>query len=300
MRNDVIKMKKTIFGAILATFLVMSVGFIAPIQVQAVETEVDRVKENIGVLATKLSSDSDFKKLLDLDDEDNEGLYSIVQQVLESGSTQQLANEYKNIIEGMDAFKNLKAKDYKQQIASIQNDMESILSNSETKEGKEVYYVGVENNDLSISEKREYNHIEIDKQGNIQIPGYSSMDPSATQNIKDFLIMLFMACVGVAIGVAVIAGVIFLIQAILTAIAGGLGTLLTAVIGLAIVFVGIAGISMVATFIIDVIEFLTNTGDESEAISKNTTRLVKLSNKVKSFMNRLLVLFSMRFHNSLA
>jgi len=287
----------------------MSISWITPINVKAAESEVTRVKENIGALADELVNDNDFIELT-TNFEQYEELKDIVEKVVSSGGSNALKEEYINAIQSIDAFENLKDEDnendYLGTLNSILSDIESILAAADTDdttdENDKVFYIGITDGDcMSVTTKENNNYIQIDGDGNIKLPRIGSLDPSTWENIKDFLILLFLGAVAGAGAVLVLAGVIFLIEAILTAIAGGFATLFTAVVAIAIVFAGVAGVAMVVTFIIDVIEFLTGTAESNNRSRNSKKPIAKLLNsRVRDFLNRIFELFNMRLQSILA
>ncbi len=294
--KEVKKMKRTIFGVILAALLVMSISFIAPVHVQAAKVNIKELKEDIGNLAVTIVGHEKFDEI-----KDNSQLLQIVEEVLESGATSDKVEDYLDTIQSLDGFQELCTQDIVEKAESINSTINQILSGSSDSEGENSngFYIKInDDNSLSISKKYSPDSIYIDSEGNIKIPGHETIPSDIMDDIKDFLILLFLAGIGIAIGVLIVAGVFFILQTIFVAIAGGLGTVVTVVVGIALVFAAIAAVSAVITFIIDVIEFLTKSEDsksKEKAIFRK--RKTVFSERFMTFLNKLLSLFKLRMQN---
>ena len=149
-------MKKTILGVILATFLVLSLSFIAPVHVKAVETNIKQTKQNIGNLAIKIANHEKYDELVEQSE-----LVSIIEDVLENGATQQKASEYWNIIKDLDAFKEICSDDILNDAESIHNSINDFLAeNNDPDEEKNGFYISIDGkNSLSVSEDYKTNAV---------------------------------------------------------------------------------------------------------------------------------------------
>ncbi len=286
-------MEKTIFGVILAAFLLMSVSFIAPVYVQAAEINIKQTKKNIGELTTSITEHKEFEDILN-----NPDLAKIVESILESGATEKKVTDYWNTIKNLDSFEKICTEEITNKAEKIQNSIDKILSTKYDDEDQDEdgFYLTIdENNILSISQESKENSIFLDSDGSIELSGHETINPDIMQKIKDFLIILFLIGLGAAVGVLIIAGVFFLLQTIIAAIATGLGTLVTVIVGVAIVFAGIAGVSAAITFIIDVIEFLTKSEDTK---NKTKTENVKsMKTLVRTFISKIFSLLNMKIQH---
>lgn len=289
-------MKNTIFGAIIAAFLIMSVSFIVPVQVQATEGNIEETKQDLGELAIAITEHESFNDL-----KNNEDLMAIVEDLLESGVTEEKVLEYWNAIKDLDAFKNICSDHIINKAESIKDSIDSILSDDSDpiEQGDNGFYITIdEENKLSISEESKENSIFLSKNGAIKLPGHETIDSDIMDNVKDFLIMLFLGGLAAAVGVLIVAGVFFLLQTIVAAIATGLGSIVSVVVIVAAIFAGIAVVSAVATFIIDLIEFFTDSKDsEDKSKSADTKNRTKLISKVRNFLNKVFALFNMKIQN---
>lgn len=79
------KMKKIVFGAILSAFLLVSVQFVAPINVKAVETQKDQILKEMSDLTDILVEDQDFIDIIN----DNE-LLDIIEGILEAETKEEI------------------------------------------------------------------------------------------------------------------------------------------------------------------------------------------------------------------
>lgn len=120
-------MRKTIFGVVLAVFLLMSVSFIAPIQVQAVETS--DIKSGLRNLINNMQDYKDDLESLVTDDE----LQEIIADMLDEDDQEKLLSlgeDYKTALEKNDVFNTLTtqfAADNQDDIENLQSNIDDIL-----------------------------------------------------------------------------------------------------------------------------------------------------------------------------
>jgi len=245
-------MKTTIFGVILAAFLVMSVSFIAPIQVQAVETDSDVIKNNIQTLAEQLAYNSDFEALVEDSD-----LKSVIEKVYDEDlrddcdTIESLAQDYKDIIEDKEAYNNLCDPElygfgnsfqqvYESLYELVYNECDLIQEQSV----KQLFNVGSQDN-LEITEEENVDDesVFVDEQGNIKLPGFlwAGVNWSFVKELVKLFLVFGPIIVVVGVAIAALASVI---SSLLITLVTTLTTLLTnigiVVIGLGIVLVVLA------------------------------------------------------------
>jgi hypothetical protein len=145
-------MKKIVFGSILAAFLLVSTGFIIPIQVQAVEIEAKDIWNDICDLADDIVSNQEFIDLLN-----SNNLTSFFEEYNSGDIT---AEEYVDKVTDSSEFSIIEdmADRYSPRLEQLNNTFSSWLSNIDIKSydsneinGEKYYRIYEENNEYRIN-----------------------------------------------------------------------------------------------------------------------------------------------------
>jgi len=127
--------KKIIFGAILSASILISLQFIAPVNVKASELQTaEDIKERIEELGKLLDNDQNIVQLIDM--HKNQEVENIFTQVLEAetnGEIQILANQYVDLLgkeQLNQIFENIN-QDYNTGLNSVISSLENLFGNSE-------------------------------------------------------------------------------------------------------------------------------------------------------------------------
>jgi hypothetical protein len=294
-------MKKIIFGAVLSTFLLLSVQFIAPIQVKAAETE-----ENLGNFAQQLKADSDLQTLLA-----DTNIQNLANNVINSETEQDLrdnAEAYIDAIQATQAFTNMFGKEaYNNSITQLYDKMSNIAHSLDKKVVGSGDYYRIEfdeDNVLTITQQDDEevtgDAVLMDREGNIKTSedGWLAIGNWSLS----FLVIVFLAVAGVGgifyVVFSVILGIIGIIQNIFQALQDNT---LVAVI-----------ISVVASAVIAIVESIldelgvedvltTYFGKTVKSKAKSTKRSVRLQSrlrvvneKMQQFINSILELFNIQ------
>jgi len=277
-------MKRTIFGVILAAFLVMSVSWITPINVKAAESASEQMSEKLVQLAEKLLDDNDLKALVE-----NEGLKEILDQIREANTQDEkeyFAEQYVAFIQNDEglrtAFDSLKSK-YSDDIDTLTKLAERIINNNDFESNGKFYELDIENNELKV-EKVDSDNVEGDA---------IILTPDLTVKTTDIdfgllgLILIFL----VLPGMLLIAGVIYTIIAVIQEILVWIKTLFD---GLELILAIIGVIGAVVGFLLmvfeEAIEQLTTA--LFEAIQQlSRSKVLTFRERVQQFFARIFVLF---------
>ena len=287
-------MKTTILGTIFATFLMLSICFISPIQVKAAEADIKQTKNDIGNLAALLSEHEQFQEIIE-----NENLLAIINDVIENGATQEKSEEYYNIIKDLDAFNEICTDEILSYAESIYSAVDEILTKKPStfsNEEKGFYFKLENDNTITISEGKIENSVYVNSEKDITIPGYATVEFEATQNILELIVYLFLAGIAGAVAVAVVVGVFMLFEAIFVAIGAFFGAIAGSLLTVVIIFGVIAGASMVIGWIIYVIQELLGSDDKSKSKQKEL-RLQKISYKIQKMISKIFAYLNMKIQN---
>lgn len=288
-------MKKTIFGVILAAFLVMSVSWIAPINVKAAETDPSEIKSDIENLAELLSDNDDFLSLVQDSD-----LTTIIEKVYnpelreDEDTFESLVQDYKDTIENKEAYTNLCDPevygDEYNLIQEIYESLKGIISENNDFSSQctgNLYKLG-EEDELEITEEEDEEVDEesvfINEEGNVKLPGFNwvGINWSFIRELVKYA--LIGGAIGIIVGVVVMV-LASLISTLLTALVTTLTTLLTN-IGLIILGIGIllAVIVVVASVLYTLFspEVINTTLNALEDESENESEDVKYKSFVSS------------------
>jgi len=277
-------MKKTIFGVILAAFLVMSVSWITPINVKAAESASKQMNEKLVQLAEDLLDDNDLKALVE-----NEGLKEILDQIRDANTQDEkeyFAEQYVAFIQNDEglrtAFDSLKSE-YSDDIDTLTKLAERIINNNDFESNGKFYELDIENNELKV-EKVDSDNVEGDA---------IILTPDLTVKTTDIdfgligLILIFV----VLPGMLLIAGLIYTIVAVIQEILVWIKTLFD---GLELILAVIGVIGAVVGFLLmvfeEAIEQLTST--LFEAIQQlSRSKVLTFRERVQQFFARIFVLF---------
>jgi hypothetical protein len=230
-------MKKTIFGAILAAFLVLSVGFIVPVQVQAVEP--DELKNKIMDLAENLGDNkADLAELLkdgSLNSKIVE-MYNIIKNEPENMDSllKVKATEYKNALFAHDKFQDLISKSSNENIQNIKDDINDLLKSvTDNNQGSSANYkIAMEDDVLTITKQYAKavsgEAVLITDDFELKIP-YDDGTTTILQDIARMILKIIIIVLSVLAGSGLVERVITLVATfltgIVTAISDAIGTL---------------------------------------------------------------------------
>ena len=288
-------MKRTIFGVMIATFLMISVSFITPVNVKAAEANINQTKENIGNLASIISDHERFEDLIQ-----NEDLLAIINDVIDNGASEQKAIDYYNIIKDLDAFKEICSDDVVSYAESIYRSFEKILKekpSSFSNEESGFYLKLEEDNTFTISEEEIEGAVYINSDKDIVVPGYGTVEFEATQNILQLMVYLFLAGVAGTVGIAAIVVVFMLLEAIFAAIGAFFGGIAGSLLTVVIVWAVVSGASMFIGWILYVIQELLGSEDNKSKSKLVNKKLQRISSKIQNLIGKIFAFFNMKIQN---
>jgi len=281
-------MKKIYFGSIFSAFLIVSIAWLNPVNVQAFETEKQEIKDMLFDFVTTFSEDEDFEQMLN--DSDiryfSEKIINAETEIERDGYAEDLEylikTRYIDLIERyIPSFEEIKQK-----IQSINIDVDA-LRNDLNQENN--YKLDVKSDGFTITKQKGEN-IEGDailingNNGSIKLPEYGWIDQDLWDDLLDFLNDLVLGIMTVFEAILLFLEVIMLVFMILDIIFGkktDFFYLMTEHILSIVLYITGWWIRIEFTLmaVIKVIEFL------SEVIKAKTI------SKTSSFMQRIISLF---------
>jgi len=307
-------MKKTIFGATLAAFLVISVGWIVPIHVEAAGIN------DLFETAQDMSEDEDFLTLIDSEEIENviqeiesRSLDEIEQLIdnYKNGQDQEFINIFVNPITATEKFQNLLGR---YDLSQFQEQMEKYNGVSPAGEITDTYVLSIENNKLKIR-KQDSNTL---TEKNCVLVGHQLVKFSyeddegnlvVTNGWEDLTLIqkIMVVCIAVALGAVGVGGVLYgltLLLGFLVTLVEGLITLTGTLITLLIIVAGVlVVVAVIAPFLEEIWKIIQNfLEDAKSSIEKEgiptkakSSEKIPLLKTIQGFIKQILAFFKVQF-----
>ncbi len=308
-------MKKTIFGAILAAFLVISVGWIVPIHIEAAGIN------DLFETAKDMSEDEDFLTLIN-----SEAIENIIQEIEsrsldeieqlmnghKNGQDKEFINIFVNPITATEEFQNLLGS---YDLSQFQEQMEKYNGVSPNGEITDTYILSIENNKLKI--KKQDSNTLTEKDCVLigqQLVKFSYEDNEGnlvvTNGWEDLTLVqkIMIICIAVAAGALAVGGVLYgliLLLGFLVTLVEGLIALTGTLITLLIIVAGVlVVVSVIAPFLEEIWKIIQNFLEDTKTSFENneetptkakTNRKQLLLKTIQGFIKQILAFFKMQF-----
>jgi hypothetical protein len=192
-------MKKTIiFGAIMSAFLVLSMTWLAPVQVKAYEMlTTEEIENKINEMGQRLENDDNFAQIVEMhSNQDIQNIFKQLFQVDTQAEIQDLANEYVDILgkEQLNLLLGNLNQEFGEDLEAVTSSLNNLFGQENTKGELSNYRVEQVNGKLKVTKldtiELKENSLIFTKEGNIIFPTGQTFSLIDWQKIADFFYAL--------------------------------------------------------------------------------------------------------------